>query len=106
MADTFEKRIRESKKRRKREMKAERKRLRKDGVIGQDNSNFFFPGEQGRESVNPYEKEPPEPKPGAEGEDEAGAEGGAKEDARAKARPKATPDPRIPRLTPRPPSLS
>ena len=77
MADTFEKRIREAKKRRKREMKAERKRLRKDGVIGQDNGNFFFPDEIGRESVNIYEKKLPDPPPPAEGEGEGEGELGA-----------------------------
>jgi hypothetical protein len=65
MPDTPEKRRREAQKRRNRELKAERKRLRKEGLLGQDNSGLFAPGERPREAVAeagsmqpPPEKEP------------------------------------------------
>lgn len=51
MPDTPEKRRREAQKRRNREMKAERKRLRKEGLLGQDNTGLFAPGEVQREVV-------------------------------------------------------
>jgi hypothetical protein len=52
MADTPAKRIREQKKRQKREHKSERKRLRKEGLLGTDNSGLFAPGEQIRQTVD------------------------------------------------------
>lgn len=59
MADSAAKRIREAKKRRNREIKAERKRLRKEGLLGQDNSGLFQPGEVSRPVVNPDAPETP-----------------------------------------------
>lgn len=52
MSETPEKRRREAQKIRKREMKAERKRLRKEGLLGQDNSGLFLPSERRREIVD------------------------------------------------------
>ena len=54
MADTPAKRIRESKKRQQQEVKNERKRLRKEGLLGAQHttSGLFFPGETPREVVN------------------------------------------------------
>lgn len=49
MPDTPEKRRREAQKRRNREEKAKRKQLRKEGLIGQDTSGLFAPGEVNRE---------------------------------------------------------
>jgi len=49
MADSSGKRNREAKKRQQREIKAERKRLRKEGLLGTDNSGLFAPGEPRRE---------------------------------------------------------
>ena len=64
MADTPAKRIRESKKRQAREVKAERKRMRKEGLLVSDNRGLFAPGEIPRETVdNPGA--PPEPPPAA-----------------------------------------
>ena len=66
MADSSGKRFREAKKRQQREMKAERKRMRKEGVLGNDNSGLFAPGEMQREVVDvnapatPPEGTPPE----------------------------------------------
>ena len=59
MADSFGKRSREAKKRQQRDMKAERKRLRKEGLLGNDNSGLFGPGEPRREVVDM--KPPPTP---------------------------------------------
>jgi hypothetical protein len=50
--DTPEKRRREAQKVRNREVKAERKRLRKEGLLGQDTSGLFQPGERRRETVD------------------------------------------------------
>jgi len=58
MADSSGKRIREAKKRQHREMKAQRKQLRKDGLLPTDNSGLFAPGEMHREVV---ESGPPKP---------------------------------------------
>jgi len=71
MPDTPAKRHREAQKRRNREMKAERKRLRKEGLLGQDNSGLFAPGEIHREAVGgegsikpaPETADGPEPAP-------------------------------------------
>ena len=52
MPDTPAKRIREAKKRQAREVKAERKRLRKEGLLGTDNRGLFAPGEIPRETVD------------------------------------------------------
>jgi|RhiMethySRZTD1v2_1073278.scaffolds.fasta_scaffold156636_2 hypothetical protein len=52
MAETAEKRAREAKKRRANEIKAERKRLRKEGLLGKDNRGLFAPGERVRETVD------------------------------------------------------
>jgi hypothetical protein len=60
MPDTPEKRRREAQKRRNREEKAKRKQLRKDGVLGQDTSGLFAPGEVNRE-VMPIAAPPPPP---------------------------------------------
>ena len=49
MPDSFGKRSREAKKRQQREMKAERKRLRKAGLLGNENSDPSAPGEAPRE---------------------------------------------------------
>jgi len=69
MADSSGKRIREAKKRHAREKKAERKRLRKEGLLPTDNSGLFAPGELHREVIDASApKTPPpaegEPKPG------------------------------------------
>lgn len=63
MADTPAKRIREAKKRQAREHKAERKRLRKEGLLGNDNRGLFAPGETPRETFDfkPVPAPPPEP---------------------------------------------
>ena len=52
MADTPAKRMREAKKRQNREMKAERKRMRKEGLLGTDNRGLFAPGEIPRETID------------------------------------------------------
>jgi hypothetical protein len=52
MADTPAKRQREAKKRRHREVKAERKKLRKEGLLGKDPRGLFAPGEPARETVD------------------------------------------------------
>jgi len=63
MPDTPAKRQREAQKRRNREIKAERKRLRKEGLLGNDNSGLFAPGEPRREVV-PHTPAPKTPPPG------------------------------------------
>lgn len=61
MADSPEKRLREAKKRKKRDIKAKRKMLRKQGLLGQDDTGLFPPGERPRgtapvsKSPQPYE---------------------------------------------------
>ncbi|HXX93129.1 MAG TPA: hypothetical protein VEN81_05815 [Planctomycetota bacterium] len=62
MADSSAKRIREARKRQHREMKDERKRLRKEGLLGHDNSGLFLPGEKAREVVDLH-KPAPDPVP-------------------------------------------
>jgi hypothetical protein len=52
MADSSGKRFREAKKRQQREQKAQRKQMRKDGLIGNDTSGLFAPGELQREVVD------------------------------------------------------
>jgi len=52
MADSAGKRFREAKKRQQREQKAQRKQLRKDGKLGNDNSGLFAPGEMQRQVVD------------------------------------------------------
>ena len=52
MADSSGKRFREAKKRQQREQKAQRKQMRKDGLLGNDNSGLFAPGDIGREVVD------------------------------------------------------
>ena len=52
MADSAGKRFREAKKRQQREMKAQRKQMRKDGKLGNDNSGLFAPGEMQRQAVD------------------------------------------------------
>lgn len=52
MAETAEKRAREARKRRHKEVKAERKRMRKEGLLGKDNRGLFGPGERVRETVD------------------------------------------------------
>lgn len=64
MADSAGKRIREAKKRQQREMKAQRKQMRKDGLIPGDPTGLFAPGEVHREVVDasaPQEPPPPPP---------------------------------------------
>jgi hypothetical protein len=61
MADTSGKRIREARKRRNRELKTERKRLRKEGLLGQDQSGLFAPGERPREVISSSPIPPPAP---------------------------------------------
>jgi hypothetical protein len=70
MPDTPEKRRREAQKRRNREEKAKRKQLRKDGVLGQDTSGLFAPGEVNREvvSFSPPRQTPPADAPLPPGE--------------------------------------
>ncbi|HZE98994.1 MAG TPA: hypothetical protein VE981_18455 [Planctomycetota bacterium] len=67
MADSSGKRMREAKKRHHRDVKAQRKQLRKDGLLGNDTSGLFAPGEIHREVINaspPVEPPPPaEPPP-------------------------------------------
>lgn len=52
MADSAGKRFREAKKRQQRELKAQRKQMRKEGLLGNDNSGLFAPGEMQRQSVD------------------------------------------------------
>jgi len=52
MADSAGKRFREAKKRQQREQKAQRKQMRKDGLLGNDNSGLFAPGEMQRQVVD------------------------------------------------------
>jgi len=66
MADSAAKRIREAKKRHKKEMKAERKRLRKEGLLGHDHSGLFLPGEPPRPIVDPAAPPPPPDAPAPE----------------------------------------
>lgn len=63
MADSSGKRHREAKKRQNREHKAERKRLRKEGLLGTDNSGLFAPGELHREVISSSPPPPPAPEP-------------------------------------------
>ena len=62
MADSSGKRIREAKKRQHREQKAQRKQMRKDGLMPSDNTGLFAPGEVHREVVDAAPP-PPEPPP-------------------------------------------
>jgi hypothetical protein len=64
MADSAAKRIREAKKRQHREIKAERKRLRKEGLLGHDNTGLFPPGERPREVFDPTAPVTPPPPQG------------------------------------------
>lgn len=66
MADSAGKRFREAKKRQQREMKAERKRLRKEGLLGNDNSGLFAPGEMQRQVVDVSAPGSPETPPAEE----------------------------------------
>ena len=52
MAETAEKRAREARKRRMQEVKVERKRLRKEGLLGKDQRGLWAPGEKVRETVD------------------------------------------------------
>jgi hypothetical protein len=75
MADSSGKRFREAKKRQQREIKAERKRLRKEGLLGNDSSGLFAPGEKHREvfdmqSTSPQASPAPQPPPEEEGKPE------------------------------------
>jgi len=67
MADSSGKRTREARKRQQREKKAERKRLRKAGLLESDTSGLFAPGERGRESVDFRSVSAPPPPPDAPG---------------------------------------
>jgi len=70
MSETPEKRRREAQKVRKREKKGERKRLRKEGLLGQDNSGLFLPSERRREIVDaPGSMRHPEPQPSPASQD-------------------------------------
>lgn len=67
MADSSGKRFREAKKRQQQEVKANRKRLRKEGLLGHDHSGLFAPGERGVEVQSASAPPPPPPeeqKPG------------------------------------------
>ena len=69
MADSSGKRFREAKKRQQREQKAQRKQMRKDGLMGTDNSGLFAPGEMQREVVDVNAPPtPPDAPPSEEGE--------------------------------------
>ena len=70
MADSAGKRFREAKKRQQREQKAQRKQMRKEGLLGNDNSGLFAPGEMQRQVVDMNGKTPGEASP-AEGEEKA-----------------------------------
>lgn len=59
MADSSGKRIREARKRQQREKKAERKRLRKEGLLGNDHSGLFAPGEPRREVIDSHSASAP-----------------------------------------------
>ncbi len=74
MADTSGKRIREARKRRNREMKNERKRLRKEGLLGHDQTGLFAPGERPREVIDssPLPPPPPPPPPSPESAESSG----------------------------------
>jgi hypothetical protein len=69
MADSAGKRFREAKKRQQREMKAQRKQMRKDGLLGNDNSGLFAPGEMQRQVVDINGNPSGGEQPPAEGED-------------------------------------
>ena len=74
--DTPAKRQREAQKRRAREEKARRKQMRKQGLLGQDSTGLFLPGEVHREQVNTegsMQAKPPAP-PAEEGLGEGGGE--------------------------------
>jgi hypothetical protein len=75
MADSAGKRFREAKKRQQREQKAQRKQMRKDGLLGNDNSGLFAPGEMQRQVVDVNAPPVPEgeqaPPPAAEGAEKA-----------------------------------
>lgn len=73
MADSAGKRFREAKKRQQREQKAQRKQMRKDGLLGNDNSGLFAPGEMQRQVVDMHGNTPGEAPPAE------GAEGAAEE---------------------------
>jgi len=61
MADSSGKRFREAKKRQQREQKAQRKQMRKDGLLGNDNSGLFAPGEIHREVIDSKPAQPQAP---------------------------------------------
>lgn len=64
MADSAGKRMREARKRRKLEIKAERKRLRKAGLLGNEPGIDSPPADPTGEAVNPVPPAPPtEPSP-------------------------------------------
>jgi hypothetical protein len=66
MADSSGKRFREAKKRQQREQKAQRKQMRKDGLLGNDNSGLFAPGEIHREVIDSKPAQPLPPAPAEE----------------------------------------
>jgi hypothetical protein len=68
MADSAGKRFREAKKRQQREMKAQRKQMRKEGLLGNDNSGLFAPGEMQRQVVDINGNPAGEAAPGGEPE--------------------------------------
>jgi hypothetical protein len=70
MADSSGKRFREAKKRQQREVKAERKRLRKQGLLGNDPSGLFAPGEKPREILD-TRPAPAAPSPAPEATEES-----------------------------------
>jgi hypothetical protein len=71
MADSAGKRFREAKKRQQREQKAQRKQMRKEGLLGNDNSGLFAPGEMQRQVVDMHGNPPGAASP-SEGEEKAG----------------------------------
>lgn len=73
MADSAGKRFREAKKRQQREQKAQRKQMRKDGLLGNDTSGLFAPGEIQREAVDIHGNRADGSAPaGGEGEEKPG----------------------------------
>jgi len=75
MADSAGKRFREAKKRQQREQKAQRKQMRKEGLLGNDNSGLFAPGEMQRQVVDMNGNTPggATPSPEGEGDEKSGS---------------------------------
>lgn len=65
MADSAAKRMREAKKRQRLQVKAERKRLRSEGLLGNETEGFFPPGEPSRPMEDNAKVESPVEPPAA-----------------------------------------